>query len=158
MVRRWGWLLLLVFVLSLMWLAPARLLTYLLSSAQIGIGGLNGTVWNGSAAQVIVAVPDGHLQLGTVSWSLRPLSLLWLSPSAEVTSDWGDQRLKGVVTLHGRQDLTLQDVEFSADAALVRQLAPVALRGRFAGQFEVLALESGQPVEAVGRITWQRAA
>lgn len=158
----WRWAsigaLLLVFLVVLVAAAPARLLPLVLPAGQVQMQGLAGTVWRGSASRCLLQTPAGYLQLGRVEWRLRPLSLLWLAPAVAFESQWGEQHASGVATLHGSEDIGLQDVDARVDASLLRQLAPVAVEGHFALMASHLRLRNGLPAGAEGRLVWERGA
>ncbi len=157
---RWlaGVLATVVLLLLLVISAPAHLLQRLLESSPVAAEGMQGTVWQGRASRVLVATDVGLLHLGEVSWTLRPWSLLTLAPRLEVSSRWGGQRLEAEVRLRGRNDFELDNLDASFDAALLRHLAPVALQGTVSLQAQQLRLRDGLPVQAQGRVLWQRAA
>lgn len=148
-----GLLLLATLIINL----PARLLTHILPPQQWVLHGLRGTLWHGEASRCLVRLDRGLVHLGSVSWSLRPLSLLSLSPTLEVQSHWGTQRLSARVTLHGEQDLDVSDLEATVPAELAQQLLPVALGGTVSVQVAELQLRDGLPQEARGRLVWQGA-
>ncbi|WP_116368650.1 type II secretion system protein N [Parahaliea mediterranea] len=148
-------LLLLVFLLLG---APARLLPALLPGGQVQLGGLSGTLWQGSASRCLLQTAAGPLQLGRVQWQLRPLSLLTLSPALDVDSQWGGQHLSGRVKFHGVNDIGLSDLSARADASLLRQLAPLAVEGGFSLQAQHLRLRDGLPAGAQGRLVWEHGA
>ncbi|MDO8862214.1 type II secretion system protein N [Haliea sp. E1-2-M8] len=156
---RWlaGVLALVLLLLLLAISAPAHLLLRLLENTPVTAEGLQGTVWRGSAGRVLVATDVGLLHLGEVSWSLQPWSLLTLAPRLEVESHWGGQRLQAEVQLRGRDDISLEHLDASFDAALIRHLAPVALQGVVSLQAQQLHLRDGLPVQAQGRVLWQQA-
>lgn len=139
-------------------LLPARLAGWVLPSSVITADGYAGTLWQGSAARALIATPGGWFHLGGLRWQLSPLSLLLARPTATVEAAWGDQRLAGTVTWRGGDRLQVRDARFAVDAALLKELAPVALRGRLAGDFTQLALADGLVHALEGRMTWERAA
>ncbi|MEQ9464497.1 MAG: type II secretion system protein N [Haliea sp.] len=138
--------------------APAQLLVRALEHSPVTAQGLQGTVWQGRAGRVLVATDAGLLHLGEVSWALRPWSLLALAPKLQVSSLWGGQRLQAEVQFRGSSDIYLEHIEASFDASLLRHLAPVALQGVVSLQGRELRLHKGLPVQAQGRLLWQRAA
>lgn len=80
---RWTWLLLLipVYLIALIVLAPSRLIGWALAQTpaaqQVSLHGLQGSLWAGSAASVETRLPTGApLQLQQVSWQVSPWSLL----------------------------------------------------------------------------------
>jgi len=158
--RRWlaGSLALVFLLLILLASAPAHLLLRLLENTPVTAEGLQGTVWQGRAGRVMVITDAGLLHLGEVEWSLRPWSLLMLAPQLEVSSRWGGQRLQAAIRVRGPNDLTLENLDASFDAALLRHLAPIALQGVVSLQAEQLHLRDGMPLQAQGRLLWQHAA
>jgi hypothetical protein len=135
--------------------APARLLYRIVPGDQLILRGLSGTLWNGSANGVLLRLPQGFVQLGNVQWSLRPLSLLWLSPHLSLHSAWGNQVLDGELALRGRRDLDVHNLQASASSSLLSHFAPVAVDGMFNLQIGKLQLRDGLPYSAQGRLVWQ---
>jgi general secretion pathway protein N len=156
--RSWGvglaMLLLVVIIVS----APARLLGYFLPAEVVTLSGYSGGFWRGGVSRCLVMMPGGYLHLGTVEWSLHPLSLLLLSPSLSITSRWGQQQITGEVTIHGSQDITFEDFDANFSAGVLQQFLPVALAGELAIRVESLAIRSGESQRAEGRLVWQRGA
>jgi len=150
--------LVLLFCLSLALSAPARLLGALLPPDRVLLQGLEGTVWRGSASRALVRAPTGYLHLGTVQWSLHPLSLLLLAPSVDLQSSWGAQSMTGELVWRGSGDLDLRRFEASVSADLLRQFAPVSLAGTLSLQLEELLLRDGLPARGAGRLVWQNGA
>ncbi|MFT4518680.1 MAG: general secretion pathway protein N [Halioglobus sp.] len=146
----------LVFLVSLVASAPARLLSLVLPGEQIVLQGLSGTLWQGSASRCMMRLPAGYLHLGAVQWSLDPLSLLLLAPKVQLSSEWGQQRIKGELVLRGAQDLDVRDLEGQVQANLLRHFAPVALNGTFSMQIASLQLRDGLPHSGKGRVLWEQ--
>jgi hypothetical protein len=145
----------LFFTLVLVASAPARLLGYVLPSGQIVMDGFQGTLWSGSASRCVLHLPPGPMHLGSVSWSLDPLSLLTFAPRLTVASEWGEQRIQGELRLRGARDLDLKDVQTRSSADLVRRFLPLAVDGVASVQLAQLSLRDGLPYSADGRIVWQ---
>jgi len=150
--------LVLLLCLSLVISAPARLLGALLPPEQVLLQGLEGTVWQGSASRALVRAPTGYLHLGTVHWSLHPLSLLLLAPSVDIDSSWGSQSMAGELVWRGSGDVDLRRFEASVSADLLRQFAPVSLAGTLSVQLQELLLRDGLPARGAGRLVWQNGA
>ena len=151
----WVAVLALLLFVNLVVSAPARLLRLALPGEQLLMQDLAGTVWHGSASSVLLRLPQGHLQLGTVQWSLRPLSLLLLAPHLTVHTEWGNQTLAGELVLRGQRDLDVFNLEGQTAADLLGRFAPVALDGMFILQLEKLQLRDGLPYSTAGRLVWQ---
>jgi general secretion pathway protein N len=148
----------LLFFVTLVATAPARLLSWAVPGEQVLLGGLSGTVWDGSASSVMIRLPQGYFQLGAVQWSLYPFSLLTLAPHLQLKSHWGDQTLAAEVIVRGQRDLDLLDLEVQLAANLLGRFAPVAVDGMFSLQAELLQLRDGMPYSGKGRLVWQNAA
>jgi hypothetical protein len=148
----------LLFALSLLASAPARLLSLVLPDERVVMQGFEGTLWHGSASRCLVRAGPGYLHLGRVEWRLRPLSLLTLAPRLSLQSQWGRQHVAGDIVLHGEGDFDLFQFEATVAADLVRQFAPVALGGTLNGSFERIAVRDGLPMAARGRLVWQNGA
>lgn len=136
---------------------PARAVTILLPSTPVQLSGLTGTAFNGEAARAIASSPAGPIHLGRVSWSLNPLTLLSLSPRLDLESEWGHQRFSTRTRL-GTDAASLQGLDASLPAALLRQLLPIALDGVLKLQLERLSLVDGIATGAQGRLVWESAA
>jgi general secretion pathway protein N len=145
----------LLLLASLVVSAPARLLNRVLPGDQVLMQGFDGTVWRGSASRCLVRLGPGYLHLGTVQWSLEPLSLLLLAPRLTLSSVWGNQLVSGELVMRGQQDIDLYDFEAVVAADLLRQFAPVALTGSLSVQLSSLKLRDGLPYEGKGRLVWQ---
>jgi general secretion pathway protein N len=154
----WAAALALLFLVSLVMSAPARLLSHIVPAEQLLIGGLAGTVWQGSASSVLVRLPQGYLQLGAVQWSLQPLSLLLLAPHLTASSEWGDQTFSGELVLRGQRDFDVFNAEGQLAAGLLSRFAPVSVVGMFNLQLDRLELRQGLPYSALGRLVWRDSA
>ena len=151
----WAAVLALLLSVNLVVSAPARLLRLALPGEQLLMQGLAGTVWHGSASSALLRLPQGYVQLGTVHWSLRPLSLLLLAPHLTLHSEWGNQTLLGELYLRGQRDLDVINLEGQVAADLLGHFAPVAIDGMFKLQLQSLQLRDGLPYSAAGRLIWQ---
>ncbi len=160
MLRDWRVILaaLTLLLVTLVVSAPARLLPLLLPGEQVQLAGLKGSLWRGSASRALVRTEAGWLHLGELQWALRPLSLLGLAPQLQVETRWGAQYANAIITLRGQRDIDLEAVDARIDASLLRQLAPVAVDGEIALRAEILSLRDAVPVNARGRLLWDRGA
>ena len=147
-----------VFIALLLALAPDRLLGFLLPPGQVALSGYSGSLWRGSASRALVATPAGWLHLGRLHWQLRPWSLVLFAPRLAIDSAWGSQFLRGDLIVRGGEAVGLRDVELGIDAALLQQLAPVALDGTLRADIERLEISAGEPRETLARAVWQGAA
>ena len=88
-----GLVLALVLIGGLIVTAPARLVSLLAPDEGLILQGFSGTLWRGSASRALVQVGPGYFQLGSVDWTLNPLSLLLFRPGLEMSSHWGRQNI-----------------------------------------------------------------
>jgi hypothetical protein len=153
----WALALALLLLVTLVASTPARVLGWLLPPEQVIMQGFAGTLWQGSASRVLLRLPAGYLHLGTVRWSLQPLSLLLFSPRLALSSAWGSQTLAGELQLRGQRDLDVLNLEGQVAADLLRHFAPVSITGTLALQVEELQLRDGLPYSGDGRLVWQQA-
>lgn len=133
---------------------PARLLP-LFAGEQVLLSGLSGSVWNGSAARAVVPTPAGPFHLGQLRWKLSPISLLSLSASVQLKTEWGAQRMTAKVVSRG-DEVYLYDLDATVDASLVRQFAPIDVSGRISLLFSELVF-ADELLSVTGRVTWQDA-
>jgi general secretion pathway protein N len=137
--------------------APARLLNLFVPGELVVLRGLSGTVWDGTASGVLIRLPQGYFQLGTLEWSLHPLSLLTLAPHLTLNTEWGRQTLAAEVIVQNSQDIDVLNLEAQVAANLLGRFAPVAVGGLFSLQAELLQVRDGMPFGGEGRLVWQDA-
>lgn len=151
---RLGLLVALLLALLLVVRAPARLFSYLVPQEALLLQGVEGTLWQGSAARALLPTVGGYLHLGVMQWRLSPWSLLTLAPRVSVNSRWGNQQLSGVIVYHGEERIRLGEVDATLPATLVRQFLPLELRGDLSLLAGHLELREGLPYAADGRLVW----
>lgn len=134
---------------------PAKLLPLMLGE-ELQLSGVSGTLWRGNAARARVMTSGGALHLGGLSWSLRGLSLLTLSPEVDLRSAWGRQRVT-VTARRSGNGVLLRNLDATLNASLVSSLLPVNAAGRISLLFDTLELRDGMPVAADGRLVWEDA-
>jgi general secretion pathway protein N len=157
---RLGIALFLLLLVLLIISAPARLLGSLVSSDVLLIQNFSGSLWRGAAARCVVKVGHGYLNLGSVKWRLKPMTLLTLSPTIDLESQWGDQEISGIITLRDVEniDIDIADLSATVSSQLLRQFAPLQVEGEFAAVVEHLTIRSGMPYAGKGQIVWRDAA
>ena len=153
-----GAALVLLFLLVLLARAPAHLAGHFLPQERIRLSGFSGTIWDGVAASSAVATDAGWIQLGRLRWSLSQLYLLILSPTAQLDSSWGQQRLRAHVQVSPGGNVRIRDLEGSFSAGLIKQWLPVNLRGDINTLVQELRISDGMAQSGNGRVVWQRAA
>ncbi len=154
---QWTGLGIVALTLALLISAPARLLLPLLPEQRVLVDGLSGSLWRGAASAVKVRTDAGYFHLGKVTWQLSPASLLTLAPGIHLDSQWGQQRVQGYIRISGSDSIEVAGVEARFPASLAQQFAPVAIAGSIQLQIEMLAIDGGLPVRAIGRVVWEEA-
>ncbi|MFT6274705.1 MAG: hypothetical protein ACJAZ0_000794 [Halioglobus sp.] len=152
-----GLLLVSLFVIALVVTVPARVVNLVLPSGQVIMNGYSGTLWDGRAARCALATGNGYFHLGTVQWTLDAWSLLLFSPSLNIQSQWGRQRITGQIQIDGGQSFSLKDIEASVSARVLQRFLPVAVDGNFDATVSHLQIENGLPIVGEGRLGWRNA-
>lgn len=148
--------LLLLLVLA-MFSVPARFAAGFINAEQLRLSGVSGRAVDGRAARALLRTPSGYFHLGELRWRLDPWSLLTLSPTLRLESEWPTQRGSLRARLAGSQ-LQIRDLDAVVDAALIQYALPVSVSGRLELVFDELVLDRQQLTSARGRLVWQDAA
>jgi general secretion pathway protein N len=130
---------------------PARLALGWFAPAGIVAWGVDGSVWEGRAAGIIVRGAD----LGSLSWDAQPAGLLSLQPAWKLYLRTADGFVEGrfaASLLSDRQRIS--DLEAALElAALPPALVPRGVAGQARISLQRLVLESGWPTTVTGRAT-----
>ncbi|UTW45581.1 type II secretion system protein N [bacterium SCSIO 12696] len=157
---RWLWCLPLLLLVNFVVQAPARLLESLLpQELAFQASSYQGSLWKGRAQQVVTGSDGAYVNIDTVQWTLHPLSLLSLSPSADVVLEAsGSEFLSGEVQWLGGQRLGASDLEVSLPAVTVGHYAgSYPLAGQLSLRLEKLVLDGSRVEELAGNGSWQNA-
>ena len=122
-----GIVLFLVFLIALI---PARVAVAWLAPPNIVLTGVNGTVWSGDAAQLGI---NGEL-VGRLRWSDGSLLLLIGRPAWQIEVDRNDGFLRGHVGASMGGRIRLTDLEGATSLPALRNIAPV---GNAAGDVSI---------------------
>lgn len=150
-----GVALFLVFVISSI---PAIWGAYLLTRGTgVALSGVTGTLWNGRASLASVRTATQEYSLGQLSWSLSPLSLLTLSPCAQVTTKLPMQDFEGRICSGSGGALKVRDADISAPVTLLQGNLPVPIQGQFFAHIDELELRENVLLKLKGKLTWNEA-
>jgi len=150
-----GIILFLVFVISNV---PAIWGAYMLTRGTgIALSGVTGTVWNGRASLASVRTTSQEYSLGQLSWNLRPLSLLTLSPCAQVTTELPMQQFAGEICSGSGGAMRVRNADVSLPVALLQGKIPVPIQGQFSSHIDELELRSDVLLKLKGNLTWNGA-
>ena len=150
-----GVALFLVFVISSI---PAIWGAYLLTRGTgVALSGVTGTLWNGRASLASVRTVDQEYSLGQLSWSLSPLSLLTLSPCAQVATKLPMQQFEGEICAGSGGAIKVRNADVSLPVALVQAKIPVPIQGQFSTHIDELELRGNVLLKLKGNLTWNGA-
>ena len=150
-----GIVLFLVFVITSI---PAIWGAYVLTRGTgLAMNGVTGTLWNGRASLVSVRNGPQEISLGQLNWTLSPLSLLTLSPCAQVTTNMPMQQFEGEVCSSLSGVLKVRKADISLPAALMQSKVPVPIQGQFSTHIDELELRGNVLLKLKGNLTWNGA-
>ena len=136
---------------------PARVIVMALPG-MVALEGISGTVWHGRVARASVLVDGKQFQLGQLEWSLNPISLITLSPSATFSSRRGTQRIDSRVSVYLDGSIAFSDFSASVDVGISRQFTPLYIGGILMVDVAHLRVVNQLPETIkVGRLVWQDA-
>jgi general secretion pathway protein N len=150
-----GIFLFLVFVISNI---PAIWGAYLLTRGTgVALSGVTGTLWNGRASLASVRTSNQEYSLGQLNWSLNPLSLLTLSPCAQVTTKLPMQQFDGEICAGSGGVIKMRNADVSLPVALLQANIPVPIQGQFSSHIDTLELRGNVLLKLKGNFTWNGA-
>lgn len=140
---------LLTFVAGIILLFPARVAYQWFAPDVVKLGGIQGSIWNGSARQL-----NGRgLYLRDVQWHVRPLRLLTGTLAVDVEATPGSGFIDGRIALGLGGDITLTNLNGSGSLQAFADIVKMpGMQGKVSLQFERLQLSDGLPVAADGTI------
>ncbi|MCW8845241.1 MAG: type II secretion system protein N [Gammaproteobacteria bacterium] len=134
------------FFIGLVANAPARLITYFLP-ANVSLEGVAGTVWNGSARQLVV----NKIAAGKLGWHVIPSSLLRARLELGLDAQLPDGALSGRAAIGFGGFAQINDVKGSLPLAyLARDFPAGMLGGRVSLIIEQAELQDGWPTRIKG--------
>lgn len=162
-VTSWLWTAPLLLLLALFIHAPARLVQWLLpEQLVVQASSFEGTLWSGSARQVVMGSDGAYIAVDLVRWQLRPWSLLLFSPTADLQLQ--DSGLDATARLQwlGGQSWRADDLDLNVPAAVAGQFIDSRLPGgQLSGQLSLRLSQlqmAGDRIEEIdGNISWQPA-
>jgi general secretion pathway protein N len=119
---------------------------------------INGTVWKGSAASLQIDIGPSTLPMGTLKWTLSPLSMLSLSPCITFSTDLPGQSVSGELCSSVSGARTVHNLKVDAPVSHIQSLLPTRAEGRIS--LEIIAAELDSEMNIIdldGRFSWQNA-
>lgn len=147
------------FMLCLLWGAPAQLLVVMLKpiAPQLQLQAVDGGFWNGAAGQAFWQQDGKVIALGKAEWHINPWSLLWLHPSAHISTSYGEQFVDTRVRLSPLGRIALRDTTAAIPAQLIGYWLPLPARGLLAVKLAHAEFSRQRLYSAAGDIYWQQA-
>ncbi|MGI9264635.1 MAG: type II secretion system protein N [Gammaproteobacteria bacterium] len=140
---------LLLFVVFLVALLPARVVVGWLSLPSVGLSGIEGTIWSGSAIQLSV----GNTALGSLQWENGSLGLLIGRPAWDIELERPDGFVRGHIGLRASGHVRLQGVDAVGSLGNLEGLLPLyGTQGDVTVRIEQLRVEDNQFALIHGRI------
>lgn len=130
---------------------------FLTRGTGLALSGVTGTLWNGRASLASYRTPVREYSLGQLSWQLRPLSLLTLSPCAQVSTRLPQQQFEGEVCSTAGGAVQVHDADISVPSVLLQTYLPVPIEGQFSSHIDRLQLRGDVLQNLKGKLTWNNA-
>ena len=147
------------FLICLLYSAPASLFAALAESGgALQLRNLDGSFWRGRAGEAYVVLPDQQrIALGTLEWKLNPWSLLWLHPSAHLSTRYGEQFVETDVRVGPTGAVLLRNVRGSAPLAAFSRWLLLPAQGVLNIDLAELELSRRELRRVQGQLSWQQA-
>ncbi len=150
------------FCVSLLAQLPAKVVidTFLspeqLKQQGIEISGIEGTIWNGKANNIIL-----HNQpLGTVNWQFLPYKIFTGELGVEVAFENSEGYIHSKISVDSGQNITLEDTTGKIAASYIAMRAtnfPVTAGGDVLVDLSKVTIIKNKPANIKGRIIWSKA-
>lgn len=151
------WILLLVILTLVFALTriPASWAAYFMTQGNtLGLSGVQGTVWSGTARMASLEIDSQHYSLGALRWDLSPLSLLTLAPCADVNASLESQVIEGRVCAGLGGSVRVSNTSIDAPASLIQAGVPVPIQGQLAANIQRMRMNDGRLADLEGNLSW----
>lgn len=140
---------LVVGVLGLIMLFPARVAYRWFAPPEVLLSGIEGTVWNGSAREA--SVDDFYLR--DLHWQFRPLALFTAKIGYSLETKFASGFMEGDFAVGFGQNLKAKNVRAALPLESLQYMVPLAgARGSLSANLSALRIADGLPVEADGSV------
>ncbi len=140
---------LLVLAIALIIMFPARVAYRWVSPPFVQMGGIHGTVWNGSAREF----STNGVYLRDLTWNMHPLQLITGKAVYDISGSPVSGFFESEASLSIAGKLTLRNLTASVPLAMLERASKIAgLRGNANLQIERLELVSGRPAAIDGTV------
>ncbi len=139
------------FVLGLVAMFPARVAYSWFAPDSLQLGGISGTVWNGSATEGLAA----GIYIRNLSWSFKPLSLLRASLAFSTSFDPASGFMDVDIAVSPGGSISLTNVAGAIPLDLLqRSIQPLSgLQGSVNLQLGRVVIDDGMPTTLDGTVT-----
>ncbi|MFL0811069.1 MAG: type II secretion system protein N [Agarilytica sp.] len=147
------------FIFSMISLAPAKIAGWAINASMpnVWLTSVRGTLWNGVAGGAQFQIGEQSIALGSVRWTLNPMTLLTLQPCISFEVDSGGQPMSGLVCQSPFGITRLKDLNMDLPLSVLESVLPVRATGDLSIQI-IEASITGQRVDELdARVTWQNA-
>lgn len=137
---------------------PASWAAYFMTQGNtLALSGVTGTVWSGQARMSSIEIDNQHYSLGVLQWQLSPLTLLTLSPCADVDARLEGQQIEGRACTGLTGQLEVTGASIDAPASLVQAGVPFPVEGQLSANLQTLRMRNQQLTELQGSLSWTNA-
>ncbi len=149
---------LIAFAATFIWKFPAEGVLPYVNTSPVTLGGVQGTVWNGSAKSVVA--PEPALPFTNVKWKASPSALLSGSAGANINFEVIGGKGEGLVKRNLAGNVFVTDGNYRVPASRLEQFLPLPV-AEFGGIIQVhideMELENNLLKRTQGRLTWSQA-
>lgn len=139
-----------VFILGLTILFPARTAYHWLAPQQFRISGISGSMWHGKATEGMA----GNIYLRNLSWDLRPLALFGGKLMLAVSADSVMGSLDAEIAVTPSAALFLSNINGTLSLQTFKDFFQLqGFRGNLNLQIAELVIRDGIPVRATGSVS-----
>lgn len=131
---------------------PANtVVSFLYLPTTINMSSVSGTIWSGQIKNLIIS----SVNLGSVTWNVQPLNLLFAELSADVSIVKNKQFIKSKVKLSPSGKIKLEETRFFINLSSLQPLTygmPFSYTGTVEGTFSKMLLDKNKHIEIKGQL------
>ncbi len=159
-MKTFGYILLflLAFIVTAVWKFPAAGILPHVNIQPVVLSGVSGSIWNGSARQVVP--PPPAVEVSNVNWRFQPTALLKGNAAANLEFELLGGNGAGNVARGLNGDISVTDGKFLIPAANLSQFLPLPVAdfgGNVIADIEDLQLENNLLTTTTGTVVWRNA-
>jgi general secretion pathway protein N len=140
---------LIVFLAVMVATFPARVAYTWFAPAELQLSGIEGSIWNGSAAEGFAA--GAYIQ--NINWQFKPMALLSGNLAYQTSSNPASGSMKSEVAVGVNGELTLSNLTGNLPLDLVHPaFQQNGIRGDITLEFDSVVISNGMPSTVVGTV------